>query len=244
MPTTPAIPAETVQEWVAAGRSLNAAAHDAIEGAMLRLRAHSPWSADHSERVGEYTRGYAEALGLPAPAVEALAQAARLHDVGKSVTPHAVLDKPGALDAAERREMNDHTTHGATILSTLPGLPASFRRLAVDVAEGHHERFAGGGYPLNRAGADIPSSARLVALADVFDALSAARTYKPARSVSDTLSMMTGRPFEGHFDPALQPAFTRFASGLSLDAAVLQAPEPATTATATPARRLQDKPKL
>lgn len=213
-PASHGISADTVAAWTAAGQSLTPAALGAIDAAMLRLGDYSDWTMRHSERVGDYTRGFAARLGLPAPAVEALAQAARLHDIGKMATPHEVLDKPGALTDAERQVMNDHTSEGAAMLAVLPGLPAPFRSLAVDVAEGHHERFAGGGYPLNRSGSDIPHAARLVALADVFDALSAKRVYKPSRSATETLDMMSR--FDGHFDPQLQQGFMAYARSLSL----------------------------
>jgi len=161
----------------------------------------------HSERVAFTTRAIARAAGYDRPVVEMMTVAARFHDVGKLRIDPALMRKPGRFDDDERREMERHASHGHIILSRIDGIDDMF----LDAAKYHHERYDGMGYE-GLAGEDIPLVARVVAIADVHDALVAKRVYKEAMPESEVLVMMTrdapgpgmGR---GAFDPALLRTF-------------------------------------
>jgi len=133
----------------------------------------------HGVRVAWLARLLCRQLGLSAERTGLVVGAARTHDVGKRLLPVALLDKPGPLTAVERAQMERHCILGANVLST--GL-ASLDRLPEQAAVAllHHEWWNGQGYPLKLAGRDIPMAARVVAVADVLDALLTRRSYKPA----------------------------------------------------------------
>ena len=171
----------------------------------------------HLMRLQSFSRRLAEAAArLPAFAgqidanfIEMLACCAPLHDIGKVGLPDHILLKPGKLDPDERAVMQTHTVIGANTLKEVArqhGFALVFLDMAADIARHHHERFDGRGYPDRLAGSDIPLAARLVAVADVYDALRSRRVYKPAVSHVETLAMVL-EGFGGHFDPALLLAF-------------------------------------
>ena len=160
-------------------------------------------SGNHVLRVAGYARLIAEQLRLPAAMVQMIHLAAPLHDVGKIGVPDCILLKPGRLTAEERAEMQKHTDFGIEILG---GSSWELLNMAADIAAGHHERWDGAGYPLGLAGEKIQLAARVVAVADVFDALTSERVYKRAWSLDEARSYV----FEqrgGHFDPACVDAF-------------------------------------
>jgi two-component system, response regulator RpfG len=133
----------------------------------------------------------------------ALQLAATMHDVGKVAVPDAVLLKEGPLTPAEREVMERHTLVGHEMLS---GSRSGLIELAATIALTHHERVDGRGYPNGLAGDDIPLAGRIVAVADVFDALTSDRIYRPAMSVSEGLRILTdGRGTQ--FDEAVLDAF-------------------------------------
>lgn len=139
---------------------------------------------------------------------------APLHDIGTVGLPDHLLAKPGRLDAAERIIMQTHTTIGAETLNKVAarhGFAAGFLRIAVDIVRHHHERFDGKGYPDRLAGSQIPLGARIVAIADVYDALRSRRSYKPPLSHGAALQVMTEASM-GQFDPQLIVAFQRCAT--------------------------------
>ena len=149
--------------------------------------------------MGRISELLARALGLPADEAALLRLAAPLHDVGKIAVPDAILRKPGALSMEERDIMRSHTTIGARILS---GGRSLLLQRAQQIALLHHERWDGSGYPEGRAGDQIPLSARIVALADYFDACTSDRVYRPAWSADKVLAEIARQ--EGrHFDPRL-----------------------------------------
>jgi putative two-component system response regulator len=124
--------------------------------------------------------------------------AARLHDVGKIGVPDAILLKPDKLNAAEQEVMRSHSTVGAELLSrsNIPHM-----QMAEEIARHHHEWWDGSGYPSRLSGTAIPLAARITALADVFDALTHKRPYKPAWTVDDAVAeieRLKGRQFEPH----------------------------------------------
>jgi response regulator RpfG family c-di-GMP phosphodiesterase len=132
-----------------------------------------------ARRMALYAVVIAQGLNLPHAFVQLLLAAAPLHDIGMLGTPEAILQKPARLTDAETATMRGHAARGAALLddSASPLL-----QLAADIAGGHHERFDGSGYPGALAGCAITLSARIVAVADVFDALTSARPYRPAWS--------------------------------------------------------------
>jgi response regulator RpfG family c-di-GMP phosphodiesterase/tRNA A-37 threonylcarbamoyl transferase component Bud32 len=145
--------------------------------------------------------------------IEMLECCAPLHDIGKVGLPDHILLKPGRLDPDERIIMQAHTIIGAETLRTVAtqhGSAMAFLQMAIDIAHYHHERYDGRGYPAKLAGTDIPLSARLVTLGDVYDALRSRRVYKPALSHAATMQVMT-EASSGQFDPALLQAFHRCA---------------------------------
>lgn len=142
--------------------------------------------------------------------IEAIFKTAPLHDVGKVGIPDAILLKPGKLDAQEWEIMRTHATLGGDALKhardSVQGKGASFLKYAEEIAYGHHEKWDGSGYPLGLSGDNIPISARLMAIADVYDALLSKRCYKEAFSHSRALEiMLEGRG--AHFDPVMLDVF-------------------------------------
>jgi putative two-component system response regulator len=159
----------------------------------------------HVIRMSHYARLLGLAAGMDEEQAEELLHAAPLHDVGKIGIPDRILQKPGKLDPEEWRIMQTHVTIGARIIGEHKrGLLAVAHRIAL----GHHEKWDGTGYPQALAGEAIPLEARIVAVADVFDALTSARPYKKAWSLDEALQYL--RDNRGaHFEPALVDRFLR-----------------------------------
>jgi response regulator RpfG family c-di-GMP phosphodiesterase len=162
-----------------------------------------PETGAHIQRMAHFSCLIAENLGWKGGDLEMLLEAAPMHDVGKVGTPDAILLKPGRLTGEEFEVMKQHATIGWKILndSTSPVL-----QMAAEIALSHHEKFDGTGYPHGKAGAAIPLTGRIVAVADVFDALTSVRPYKPAWEVERALDLL--REGRGtHFDPDCVDAF-------------------------------------
>ena len=157
----------------------------------------------HIWRMAAYAAALAGAAGWEPARCAQLELAAPMHDTGKLGVPQAILRKPGPLDADEWIIMKTHPQVGHDILSKSE---APVFRLAAEVALRHHERWDGSGYPGALKGADIPESARIIALADVFDALSMRRPYKPAWNIDDIIAHLEGGA-GSHFDPVLTSLF-------------------------------------
>ena len=204
---------------------------ETLERLALAAEYRDDATYEHTRRVARASRLLGERLGLPAPAVSLIEQAAPLHDIGKVAVSHAVLLKSGRLSDEEIAQMREHAGAGAAILS---GSGSEVLRLAREIALSHHEWWDGSGYPRGlRAGA-IPLSGRIVALADVFDALTHARPYKRAWPLADAVTEVSRLAGE-QFDPAVVAAF----EGLDparLVAPVGSAPAPASLARTTDAR--------
>jgi response regulator RpfG family c-di-GMP phosphodiesterase len=153
--------------------------YEAFERLATIAEYRDPDSGEHSSRVGELAAELALQLGEPRVWAEELRLAGRLHDVGKVGVPDAILQKPGTLTDEEFEIMKTHTTVGATVFA---GSRSTLIQLAAEVAISHHERWDGSGYPSGAQGQDIPLSGRIVAVADVYDALVTTHRYKHAWS--------------------------------------------------------------
>ncbi len=173
----------------------------------LRLRlaceAHDPEIGPHLDRVTRFACEIARAMGLGDAEIALLSHAIPLHDLGKIGLPLSVLHKPGRLTPAEAETVKAHTVIGHNILV---GSPWPAIQCAARIALSHHENWGGGGYPHGWAGEAIPVAARIAAVADVYDALSTPRAYKPAWEPDRVLAEMR-RLRETKFDPAILDVF-------------------------------------
>ncbi|SFF37177.1 HDIG domain-containing protein [Actinacidiphila alni] len=179
-------------------------AHDATVRALVQaVEIKDPYTRGHSERVGRASVFIARELGMAEPRVEALRFAGILHDIGKLGVPTRLLRKDGPLTPEERRLIQLHPEYGHEMVRGI-----AFLGEARDAVLHHHERLDGSGYPHGLAGDRIPEFARVVAVADAFDAMTSTRSYRRARPVPaalDELHACAGT----HFDPAMVAALTR-----------------------------------
>jgi putative nucleotidyltransferase with HDIG domain len=155
------------------------------EGFADVVDAKSPWTHDHCDRVSSIAIGIATVMGFDALALRRLRRAALLHDLGKLSISNRILDKPGPLTDEERKRFREHPLLGEQIL----GRVRSFDELAV-VASAHHERLDGSGYPRGLAGDALTMPMRVLAVADVYEALISERPYRPAYSPQAALELM------------------------------------------------------
>ncbi len=157
----------------------------------------------HIVRVAHYSRMIARMIGQTKEAQDSIFHASALHDVGKLGIPDAILLKPGRLDDGEISVMRLHTTNGHRMLESSR---SSFLLTGALIALTHHERFDGLGYPIGIGGEEIPLFGRIVAVADVFDALTTKRPYKDRWTIEDSLAFLV-RERGRQFDPLLVDAF-------------------------------------
>jgi putative nucleotidyltransferase with HDIG domain len=181
-------------------------------GALMALArtvdAKSAWTAGHSQRVTELALEIGGELKLDTRSLENLQRASLLHDIGKVGIPSAILNKPGRLNKEEFSVIQGHPEMGAKIIEPI----AAFRQIIPIVAQ-HHERYDGQGYPCGYAGEKIHRGARILSVADVFDALTSDRPYRRGLETGDALKMMhreAGRKFE----PAVIDALLRVKRGM------------------------------
>lgn len=180
---------------------------DALKRLGLAAQYRDHDTARHTERVAEFCWLIAKRLGLSKEECNLLRWAAPMHDIGKVGIPDSILLKPGGLTAVEWALMKDHTNIGAGILQPNPDDPdAALIAAAYEIARWHHEKWNGTGYPDGLQGEDIPIIARILALADVFDALTARRPYKEPWSVGEAVVEILRSRFT-HFDPKVVWAF-------------------------------------
>lgn len=158
----------------------------------------------HALRVAAYSFATAKNLGLNAEDCESLRAAAAFHDIGKLLVPSDILTKPGLLTLDERTRVEAHTQYGYELLKN--SRDERLREAAV-VALHHHEKMDGTGYPHGLKGHDIPLSARIVSVVDVFDALTTDRSYRDARTEHETLELLW-QGAGSHFDESILQAFT------------------------------------
>lgn len=167
-------------------------------------------TGEHILRMSHYAALLAERAGLAGEHIQRIRLASALHDVGKIGIPDSVLLKPGPLSPGEFAVMQTHTVIGHRILA---GSQSPLLRLGAAIALNHHERWDGGGYPNGIAGVAIPAEARVASVADVFDALTSDRCYRPAMSVDQAIAIMKGGRGT-QFDPDLLDVFLASLDGI------------------------------
>jgi len=164
---------------------------------------NSPWTAGHSERVTDLAMDIGRELGLPPDEIDLLRRGGLLHDIGKLGVPPSILDKPGKLTEEEFAVIRRHPSKGGEILEPIPNL-----QKVIPLVSQHHERFDGKGYPNGLVGESISLHARILAVADVYDALFSDRPYRPGWSREKVLAY-TRENAGQQFDPEVVEAFLR-----------------------------------
>ena len=164
---------------------------------------NSPWTAGHSERVTNLAMNLGRELGMSTHEIDLLRRGGLLHDIGKLGVSQSILDKPGKLTEEETAVMRRHPSKGAEILEPIPNL-----QKVIPIVSQHHERFDGKGYPHGLSGEDISLHARILAVADVYDALFSDRPYRPGWSREKVLAY-TRENAGQQFDPEVVGAFLR-----------------------------------
>ncbi|QGG46531.1 HD-GYP domain-containing protein [Heliorestis convoluta] len=175
--------------------------HSVVQAFIMAIDAKDSYTRSHSEYVHRYSKLIAERMGLPEETVERIAMAATLHDIGKIGIDSSILRKPGGLTDAEYAEIKMHVIIGEQIISQVP----DFRDLAATLAA-HHEWYNGKGYPEGLAGEEIPLGARIIAVADSFEAMTANRVYRRAMPREKAIGeLIQGKGTQ--FDPVVVDAF-------------------------------------
>lgn len=197
-------------------RNTNQIMLDALS-AIIEYR--STESGNHVLRIRRFTKMLLEEVMKNCPEyelteeiIEIISSASTLHDIGKISVPDAILNKPGRLTEQEFEIMKTHSTVGSTLVRQLSGMgDETYLRYAYNIALYHHERWDGNGYPEGLSGDDIPICAQVVGLADVFDALTTKRVYKPAYPYKEAINMILNGE-SGHFSPKLLECFKHIRS--------------------------------
>jgi putative two-component system response regulator len=184
-------------------RDLDEARLEVLERLAVAAEYRDDATGQHAHRVGRTAALLYRAVGRPEEEVHLIRYAATLHDIGKLGVPDAVLLKPGKLSPAEYDAMKAHVVVGRRILA---GSRSPLLQLSETIAASHHEKWDGSGYPAGLIGEQIPLAGRAVAIADVFDALTSERPYKPAWTVERAVAEIQAQSGR-HFDPRLVEAF-------------------------------------
>jgi putative nucleotidyltransferase with HDIG domain len=177
------------------------------------IEARDPYTRGHSSRVTALAEAVARRLGWTEERIESLRLGGPLHDIGKLAVSHEVLHKEGRLDAKELAEIREHPKTGAKLLLRVAAL-----RAAIPYVLYHHERWDGTGYPSGKAGEEIPLEARLLAVADAFDAMTSDRPYRRALSQAEALAEVE-RCAGTQFDPRIAQVFLELFTEAELPAA-------------------------
>jgi putative two-component system response regulator len=194
---------KAIQDLKGAHRELQEAYLDTIHRLVLAAEYKDEDTGDHIVRMSRYSALIAEKLRLPAEEVQNLLYASPMHDIGKIGIPDSILMKPGKLTEEEFETIKTHPTIGEKILADSK---AAVLKLAGQIALSHHEKWNGRGYPQGLAGDNIPLTARIVGLVDVFDALTSKRPYKDPFPVEVALDIIKKDRGE-HFDPDVVDVF-------------------------------------
>ena len=185
---------------------------DTVKVLANAIEGRDKYTRGHVDRVTTYSLWMAKALKWSSQHIRMLEFGARLHDVGKIVIPGSVLNKPEPLTDQEWELMKKHTLAGAKMLQEIPHLRGTLPYVLY-----HHEKWDGTGYPKGLKGKDIPIQGRILALADVYDALTTARPYHEAKSHQEVIEIIaqdTGK----HFDPQLVPVFVKIMNAMRAQA--------------------------
>lgn len=174
-----------------------------VESFALAIDAKDRYTQEHIQRVKSYAMDLAREMHLSEMELKAVEYGALLHDIGKIAIPESILCKPGKLTPEEFETMKTHATIGAKILE-----PVRFPFPVVEVVRSHHERYDGTGYPDGLKGDEIPIGARILAVTDVYDALTTDRAYRRAWSRNETMLYLQ-KHMGSHFDPHVVSAFLR-----------------------------------
>jgi HD-GYP domain-containing protein (c-di-GMP phosphodiesterase class II) len=158
---------------------------DAIEEFITTVEQRDPYLKGHMRRVCEFAVAIAAQLRVPDTAIRAASYAALLHDIGKLGLPYSILHKPGRLTDDEFAILKEHPARGFSLVANVESL-----RVAAPAIRWHHERLDGTGYPDGLAGSDVPLEARIIAVADVWDALTSDRVYRAAMSHAEATAIL------------------------------------------------------
>ena len=185
-------------------------ARNVLYSLAIALDFNDPYTHGHSKRVSELSERLALHIGLSVKEQEQIKDAGILHDIGKIATDKGVLHKPGALNGAEYNHVKEHPVIGEKIC-----MPLVFAKPILPIIRGHHEKFNGSGYPDGLAGDDIHVGARIMAIVDVFDALTSVRPYRSDIPSEVAIEVMKAEAVKGYWDKDLLDAF----SGMLTDSA-------------------------
>ena len=180
---------------------------ETVQALAQAIDAKDTYTRGHSGRVADYAVDIARRMGWQGDKLEQLFFTALLHDIGKIGVRDFVLTKDGRLSQAEREEINNHPSLGADIVTKI-----AYLKEGADYIRHHHEHFSGVGYPSQLAGGNIPLGARIIAVADAFDAMTTVRSYQGLRDMSEAISELR-RCSGSQFDPAVVETFARALAG-------------------------------
>jgi putative nucleotidyltransferase with HDIG domain len=198
---------ESAEGLVSANRRLEEATLSFATALVATLDARDRYTAGHSAAVAVYSRDIAERMGLAPDQQDLVHLCGLVHDIGKIGLPVGLLEKPGPLTLEERRQMEEHTAIGERILANV----ADYAEIA-EIVRHHHERVDGGGYPDGIRGAEIPLLARIIAVADAYDAMTSDRSYRDAMP-SRVARMRLAQAVESQFDTSVVAAFEAILAG-------------------------------
>lgn len=208
-----AIVAESLHRISTQSQQIEAAFVYTMDALARASEANDEDTGSHIVRLNEYAAALAQEMGLDDEFIQTIHYSAQMHDVGKIHVHPDILKKPGRLTDEEFRLMQAHPSYGAKILGDSPKT-----KMAADIAHYHHERYNGGGYPFGIKGEAIPLAARIVAIADVYDALRQQRVYKPAFDHNRACQIILegdGRTDPHHLDPRVLQAFRNIESQMA-----------------------------